>query len=289
VQGKEAEAQLNRALAQISNWPAELGPAPDVVLLARGGGSIEDLWSFNLESVARSVAACAVPVVSAVGHETDVTICDFVADVRAPTPSAGAELIAPDSREFERALIGFRRRLASHATRQVRDGYRDLTHLAKRLTDPRRQLQQQAQRVDDAEQAIRRGAARAMREQRNRAGQLRLRLARVHPGTALARRGVELRRLFGALTRARHVQLNAATQRLAGLGRALHAISPLDTLARGYAIVAIPDGSRWGKPVNRVAQVQRGDVVTAHIADGRLRATVNEVEHEQPPSADNDA
>ncbi|TDJ23904.1 MAG: exodeoxyribonuclease VII large subunit [Gammaproteobacteria bacterium] len=286
VQGKEAEAQLNRALAQISSWPAELGPAPDVVLLARGGGSIEDLWSFNLESVARSVAACAVPVVSAVGHETDITICDFVADVRAPTPSAGAELIAPDSREFERALIGFRRSLASHAARQVRDGHRDLTHLAKRLTDPRRQLQQQAQRVDDAEQAIRRGARRALREQRSRARQLRLRLGRVHPGTALARRGTELGRLFGVLTRGSNVHLHAAIQRLAGLSRALHAISPLDTLARGYAIVAIPDGSRWGTPVNRVAQVQRGDVVTAHIADGRLSATVTDVQPEPSSGAD---
>jgi exodeoxyribonuclease VII large subunit len=286
VQGTEAEAQLNRALAQLSKWPAELGPAPDVVLLARGGGSIEDLRSFNLESVARSVAACAVPVVSAVGHETDVTICDFVADVRAPTPSAGAELIAPDRREFERALVGFRRSLASHATLHVRDGRRHLTHLAKRLTDPRRQLQQQAQRVDDAEQAIRRGAARALREQRNRAGQLRSRLARVQPGTALAHRGTELRRLLGAMTRASTVQLNAATQRLAGLSRALHAISPFDTLARGYAIVAIPDGSRWGKPVNRVAQVQPGDAVTAHVADGRLSATVTDVQPEPSPGAD---
>jgi exodeoxyribonuclease VII large subunit len=287
VQGAEAEAQLNHALAQIAAWPAKLGPTPEVVLLARGGGSIEDLWSFNLESVARSVAACAVPVVSAVGHATDVTICDFVADVRAPTPSAGAELIAPDRREFERALAGFRRSLTSHATRHLQNARRELTHLAQRLTDPSRQLQQQAQRVDDAEQAIRRGVRRALREQHSRAGQLQMRLRRIHPGMALARRGAELGRLFGALKRGHNVQLGAATQRLAGLTRALHAISPLDTLARGYAIVAIPDGSRWGTPVNRVAQVQPGDVVTAHIADGRLSATVNEVKREPGSGADN--
>ena len=288
VQGTEAEAQLNHALAQVSNWPAELGPAPDVVLLARGGGSIEDLWSFNLESVARSVAACTVPVVSAVGHETDVTICDFVADVRAPTPSAGAELIAPDHRELDRTLIGIRRSLTAQATRQLHNGRRELTHLAKRLADPRRQLQQQAQRVDDAEQAIRRGIIRSLRDQRNRAGQLRTRLGRSHPGLALARHGTELGRLFSALTRGRDVQLRAAAQRLAGLSRALHAISPLDTLARGYAIVALPDGSRWGTPVNQVDQVQPGDLVTAHIADGRLSATVNEVTREGLPDADND-
>ena len=288
VQGAEAEAQLTHALAQISNWPAELGPAPDVVLLARGGGSIEDLWAFNLESVARSVAACPVPVVSAVGHETDVTICDFVADVRAPTPSAGAELIAPDQREVDRVLVGFRRSLTSHARRQLHNGHRDLTHLAKRLADPRRALQQQAQRIDDAEQAIRRGVRRILREQRSRATQLQTRLGRIHPGLALARRGTELRRLLGALTRARNVQVRTATQRLAGLSRALHAISPLDTLARGYAIVAVPDGSRWGKPVNRVTLVNPGDVVTAQIADGRLTATVNEVIREPLPGARHD-
>jgi len=288
VQGTEAEAQLNHALAKVSDWPAELGPAPEVVLLARGGGSIEDLWSFNLESVARSVAACTVPVVSAVGHETDVTICDFVADVRAPTPSAGAELIAPDHREFDRTLLGIRRSLTAQATRQLHNGRRELTHLAKRLADPRRQLQQQAQRVDDAEQAIRRGIIRSLRDQRNRAGQLRTRLGRSHPGLALARHGTELGRLFSTLTRGRDVQLRAAAQRLAGLSRALHAISPLDTLARGYAIVALPDGSRWGTPVNQVGQVQPGDLVTAHIADGRLSATVNEVTRDGLPDADND-
>ncbi len=102
VQGKDAEAQILRALDRLANWPAEFGSQPDVVLIARGGGTLEDLWTFNLESVARAIAACPIPIVSAVGHETDFTISDLVADLRAPTPSAGAELIAPDIQDWQR-------------------------------------------------------------------------------------------------------------------------------------------------------------------------------------------
>ena len=102
VQGKDAEVQILEALDRVADWPAEFGAEPDVVLLTRGGGSLEDLWAFNLESVARAVAASPIPIVSAIGHETDFTICDFVADVRAPTPSAGAELIAPNMRDWLR-------------------------------------------------------------------------------------------------------------------------------------------------------------------------------------------
>lgn len=278
VQGAQAEAQLNEAFAVLGRWSeARLGPAPDVVLLTRGGGSLEDLWSFNLESVARSIATCAMPVVSAVGHETDVTIADFVADLRAPTPSAGAELIAPDRDQLARAYRGVRRSLTGHAQRVVHDAHRDLDHLSHRLIDPRQRLQQQAQRVDDAEQVLRRAVERAVADQRGRVEALTARARRVHPARELPRLKAELARWHEALGRIGHERVARGAREVAGLSRALHAVSPLDTLARGYAIVARPDGSRWGKPVTRADEVTPGERIEAHLASGRVTATVNDV------------
>jgi len=130
--------------------------APDVVLITRGGGSLEDLWTFNLEAVARAVAACPVPTVSAVGHQTDFTITDFVADVRAPTPSAGAELITPDRADFLAYLAQLGARLGRAAGTDLAQRRRHVELVRRRLTDPRARLRQQMQRADELEERLRR-------------------------------------------------------------------------------------------------------------------------------------
>ncbi|MFW6093559.1 MAG: exodeoxyribonuclease VII large subunit, partial [Pseudomonadota bacterium] len=153
VQGEQAEGDVLAALERVPQLD------PDVVLLTRGGGSLEDLWTFNTERVARAVAACPFPTVSAVGHQTDVTITDFAADHRAPTPSAGAELITPDRRELLGSLTDIEARLARELHADVRGHRRHLQHLRARLVDPRRRLAQQMQRADELDERLRRATA----------------------------------------------------------------------------------------------------------------------------------
>src|SRR5690606_38611243 len=151
-----------------------------------GGGSLEDLWCFNEEAVARAVAACRTPIVSAVGHETDVSISDFVADVRAPTPSAAAELLAPDGLELQRRLDGLHRRLVLNLQNRLSHERLRLDSLSRRLRHPGERLRQQAQRLDDLDMRLRRAFAQQAGSRQERLARLHGRLHAQHPGRALA-------------------------------------------------------------------------------------------------------
>jgi exodeoxyribonuclease VII large subunit len=280
VQGRDAEPQINRAFARLAAWDeSALGPCPDVVLLARGGGSLEDLWAFNLESVARAIAACTLPVVVGVGHETDVTIADFVADVRAPTPSAAAELVAPDLNDCVNQLRRARRAIEAHMTFRLRSTRQALEHCAHRLVHPGRALQQQMQRLDDHERQLRQCIERALETRASRLALARLRLSQLHPRHLIddARRELALRAT--ALRRGIGHRIERRRADLYGVARALHAVSPLDTLSRGYAIVMRPpvEGARWGAPITTIAGAHAGDRVVARLRDGDLDCTINEV------------
>jgi exodeoxyribonuclease VII large subunit len=279
VQGKEAESQIIDALRQLSDWPAELGPRPDVALLARGGGSLEDLWTFNLESVARAIAACAVPVVSAVGHETDFTIGDFAADLRAPTPSAGAELIAPDLADWQRRAQRLVSSLDAHWRATLVHRRRSLDLVARQLTHPGRALQQRMQRIDDVERQLAAAVQRRIGGLRHATALLETRMRQFHPQRDIDRARLSVQRSHQSLQRIIRLRIDTALRATASVGRALHAVSPLATLDRGYAIITDPAPSlkRWGRPISMIGDTHIGAKVIAHLQDGTLHCHVDAI------------
>ncbi len=266
VQGREATAQIVRALALAD------AQGFDALILARGGGSLEDLWCFNEEAVARAVDACRTPIVSAVGHETDVSIADFVADVRAPTPSAAAELLAPHAGDLEQRLETLRRRLL-HCTRERlrRDALR-LEGLTRRLRHPGERLQQQAQRVDDLEQRLIRAIDRRLCTGHERLARLDTRLGAQHPGRALAQLRQRLDHLGDRLPRAMQAALRHQRQQLQALVQTLHVVSPLATLGRGYSILL----DEQGRAIRAASQTHPGQRLSARLAEGELQVRVED-------------
>ena len=272
VQGFEAEGQIITAFdrAEFMRHP------PDVIVLTRGGGSLEDLAAFNLESVARRIAQARIPVVSAVGHETDVTIADFVADRRAPTPSAAAEMVTPDRVDLEHRLQRFENALLARATTRLQMDQRLLRATRGRLVHPGRTVEQRMQRGDELAQRLLGVATASVGSARTALGHQVELLLRSNPAArvplARERLGRARSQIHAAVTKSR----DQAEARVATLARALNAVSPLATLARGFAIVAKPDGSRWGQPVATTAEVAPGDPIVAHLSDGAIHATVDQ-------------
>ncbi|MDH1442111.1 exodeoxyribonuclease VII large subunit [Pseudomonas sp. GD03721] len=271
VQGREATAQIVRALQRAD------AQGYDALILARGGGSLEDLWCFNEEAVARAVAACVTPIVSAVGHETDVSIADFVADVRAPTPSAAAELLAPDSSELVQRLHNLQRRLALHMQGRLARERLRLEGASRRLRHPGERLRQQAQRLDDLDMRLRRAFNQQLANQRERLARLDARLAAQHPGRSLALLRQRLDGLATRLPRAMHSQLRSQRQQLGALAAQLQIVSPLATLGRGYSILL----DERGQAVRSAAQTQPGQRLKARLGEGELDVRIED-NHIQP-------
>ncbi len=266
VQGREAIAQIIRAL--------ELADTQgfDALILARGGGSLEDLWCFNEEAVARSIAACRTPIISAVGHETDVSISDFVADVRAPTPSAAAELLAPDSSDLQRRLDSLRLRLSlTLQTRLSRERLR-LESLSQRRRHPGERLRQQAQRLDDLDMRLRRTFSQQQNSLHERLAHLATRLAALHPGRALTLLHQRLDSLAERLPRTMHSQLREHRQKLEGLAQNLQIVSPLATLGRGYSILL----NEHSQAIRSASQTQPGQRLKARLGEGELQIRVED-------------
>jgi exodeoxyribonuclease VII large subunit len=264
VQGREAPAAIIAMLTTASHAARH-----DVLLLTRGGGSLEDLWAFNHEGLARAIRASAIPVVSAIGHEIDFTIADFVADLRAPTPSAAAEMLVPDAADLSRFLHTRRDRLTRCLHHHLHKLAQRVDHAQARLRTqhPQRRLQRWSDRLRqlrarlDAQHPQRR-----VRGGSERLVQLHARLSARHPALQLARRREDLRvrklRLHAAVRR----DVVARTTRLHALARAMNAVSPLATLQRGYAILI----DTHGRVVRTPAQVAPGALLRARVADGEF-------------------
>jgi len=267
VQGADAASQIARAV-RLANVRAEC----DVLLLVRGGGSLEDLWAFNEEVLARAVHASAIPIVSGVGHEIDFTIADFVADQRAPTPTAAAELISPAHDDLARTFAELGRRLYRSVANQLSARQQRLVSAEKRLRDPGRRLQGIAQRLDELELRRIRAQSNLLRHASGRLATLAARLQRHTPLTLLrqheARRGELQRRLHTTLSH----RLAHDRQRLAAASRQLEAVSPLSTLDRGYAIVRRASD---GAVVRAASDVAIGARVVARLARGEIECTVD--------------
>ncbi|WP_421188232.1 exodeoxyribonuclease VII large subunit [Aeromonas sanarellii] len=272
VQGSAATAQIVAAIA-LANRRAEV----DVLIVGRGGGSLEDLWCFNEEAVARAIAHSTIPVVSAVGHEVDVTISDFAADLRAPTPSAAAELVAPDSSARAQRLVHLHQRLTQAMTRHQTAARHGFVLLQKRLEhqDPKRRLEQQAQRLDELDRRLQQLLASRLHLGERRLANLELRLQAQSPEKHLAagkrRHQLAEERLHALIARRRDL----ASHRLAMLSARLDGVSPLATLGRGYAIVRTPSG----EVISRAGQVSAGQPLVTQLAEGQLRVRVEEVDN----------
>ncbi len=265
VQGEGAARQIADAIRLVNHERAA-----DVLLVGRGGGSIEDLWAFNEEIVARAIFASAIPVVSAVGHETDFTIADFVADVRAPTPSAAAELISPDQDELLQRLARFRQQL-SRGIHQHRQHWRITLHnLSSRLQHPRHRLQAHAQQLDHLEQRLTHALYKHIAALQNRLASAHQHLRHQTPLTRTATQRRTLVQLQERLERAVLRRQQEHRQQLRHHLQRLTDVSPLNTLQRGYAIVQ----DEAGNIVRRSAQVAPDDMITARLADGRLLCKV---------------
>lgn len=269
VQGEQAAAQSARALEDLMEWGW-----PQVIVLTRGGGSPEDLASYNDEALARAIAACPIPVVSAVGHEVDVSIADLVADVRAPTPSAAAELLVKTSEELTGRLLTQWRRLRAAGNRLVVSRGRELTGLVRSMGDPRRRLAENRLRVDDLLGRAEHRLAAGLHRRRRALDALAQGLASVRPERRLALAAARCRELERALVRAQALAIQRRRYRLGELEAGLRALSPLSVLNRGYALMT----DQAGALLRRADQALVGQRVFARLSEGRLIARVEEVD-----------
>lgn len=264
VQGKEATHQIIKALALADQQ------GYDAIILARGGGSLEDLWCFNEETLARAIAICKTPIVSAVGHETDVTIADFVADVRAPTPSAAAELLAPHHQNWLATLEQLQQRLKRHVMQVLSRNQMILEGLLKRLRSPSEQLQQKAQRLDDFELRLNRSFQQTRLTYERTFLQLEARLLAQHPQKKLRLISQQLTASVQRLKRAIQEKLKYLRAKLLTQTQTLHIVSPLATLERGYSIVL----NERKEVVQAANQTAIGQKLTVKLSEGELNVRV---------------
>ena len=247
VQGKEAVRQIREALLFANDY--KIFPF-DVLLLTRGGGSLEDLWPFSSEIVARTIAEIDVPIVSAIGHETDTSIADFVADLRAPTPSAAAELISPDQQEWTYNLDRIQKTLTRRISITLRNNLAQMKHLGKRLQHPRQRLRELNQRIDNLE----------------------LRLLSKSRFDATAR---QIESIQDELIDKVNMKMSEQNNCVINLIQRLHTLSPLATLKRGYSITTL--GGKNGTIVRNATSLKKNDSIDIRLGTGMISAEVKDI------------
>ena len=270
VQGRDAPPAIVAMLSAASRANRH-----DVLLLTRGGGSLEDLWAFNDEAVARAIRASSIPVVSAIGHEIDFTIADFVADLRAATPSAAAEVLVPDLFELVRNGERQQRRIEHLVRRGLESRAQRLDHLLARMNAqrPQARLARAGERLAALHRRLENRATGILARREARVALARAQLAAHHPAAALERCGHSADDLGDRLQSGTRRAIDQRVSQLGGLARALHAVSPLATLERGYAILFDAGSGRSVRSVTQVAACAR---LRARVVDGEIKLRVDD-------------
>ncbi|WP_445335848.1 exodeoxyribonuclease VII large subunit [Citrobacter koseri] len=270
VQGDDAPGQIVRAIER-ANARSEC----DVLIVGRGGGSLEDLWSFNDERVARAIFASHIPVVSAVGHETDVTIADFVADLRAPTPSAAAEIVSRNQQELLRQIQSAQQRLGMAMDYYLANRNRRFTQLFHRLQQqhPQLRLARQQTMLERLRQRMNFALDNQLKRAASRQQRVLQRLNQQNPQPRIYRAQTRIQQLEYRLAENVRARLSATRERFGNAVTHLEAVSPLSTLARGYSVTTATDG----KVLKQTRQVKAGDVLTTRLSDGWVESEVKGV------------
>ncbi|EPS8831652.1 exodeoxyribonuclease VII large subunit [Vibrio parahaemolyticus] len=268
VQGEDAAIQIAQAIGR-ANSRNEC----DVLIVGRGGGSLEDLWCFNNEILARTIAASQIPIISAVGHEVDITIADFVADVRAPTPSAAAELVSRDNSHKDQSLVAKQHKLASAMRYYLAQQKQQSVQLLHRLErqHPSYQLQRQSQQLDELDMRLRRAMQRFIDTRQQAVERKHHRLQLNSPVKHLAQQKSRLERIEHKLLDAMDRKLLTMRHQLAIAAEKLDTVSPLATLKRGYSITQ----TEQGKVVTSADDVKTGDLLVTRLANGEIHSTVS--------------
>lgn len=271
VQGEEAPQQIISAINK-ANERNEC----DVLIVGRGGGSLEDLWAFNNETLARTIRNSTIPIVSAVGHQIDFTIADFVSDLRAPTPSAAAELLSQDQQELLGYFAGYEKVFFDKISQSIMQSGQQLTWLSKRLKHPGQKLQEQQQRLDMLEARLQSNKDRKLEQQQQKLAYLAQRLNVQSPATKIQFNLEKINEFQHRIIQLMETQKENRQQRLGFLAQQLNTISPLATLSRGYAIVKTDED----EIIRSTDAVKTGDQVKTKLANGTLLCSVTDISAE---------
>jgi exodeoxyribonuclease VII large subunit len=281
VQGAGAASEIAGAIALLNEWSQGPGRKLDAILLTRGGGSLEDLWAFNEEAVARALVQSAVPVVSAVGHEIDFTISDFTADVRAATPTAGAEILTENVFAAARWVDEVLERMSDSVRRRAAAEQRHLNQLAQRLqaSHPRRLINRRLQRLDDLQSTLARSVRRGWQERKRAARNLGLRLGRLRPSRWLLQRQERLLQQRNRLREQTMNRLRSLRQHCDALAARLRLLGPEQVLARGYSITMDAGG---GKIIRSSRETRPGQKLKTKLKTGEVLSVVEAKEKALP-------
>ncbi|REL34593.1 exodeoxyribonuclease VII large subunit [Thalassotalea euphylliae] len=273
VQGELAAADIVASI-EVANQRNEV----DVLIVGRGGGSLEDLWCFNDERVVRAISNSELPVISAVGHEIDTTLSDFAADIRAPTPSAAAELISGDQQEQLAKITQLTQRCQQAINQRLHLQSQRSAHLVQRLqqNDPQRQLQVASQQADELQQRLTKAMNQLLVNKSQHPTLLAQRLEHQSPERAISQYQLQLSQLDKRFKQSFKQGLSQQQQRFAALAEQLHLVSPLATIARGYSITR----SETGDIVKSIEKVKIGEEISVQLSDGKLKAKVSDKQAE---------